>query len=84
MTEFKLLNDSMIAVQDDKGNWIYKANTENNLKPFKKNGALKKEYKDLPRYKAIAQYEAKEVKDYEANLAESIKDISIKLLSFSR
>lgn len=64
--------------QNEKGEW------KADLKPFKKNGALKAVYKDLPRYKAIVEYEAKEVNDFEANLAESIKDISIKLLSFSR
>lgn len=81
--EYKLLNDSVVATQDEKGNWIYKANT-NQLKPFKKNGALKAQYKDLPRFHVIVEYEKKETTDFEANLAESIKDIAIKLLSFSR
>lgn len=80
--EYKLLNNSILASQDEKRNWIYKANE--NSGPFKKNGALKAQYKDLPRFKAIVQYEDQEMKDFEANLEQSIKDISIKLLSFSK
>lgn len=79
--EYKLLNDSIIASQNDKGVWLYKANT---LGPFKQNGNLKKEYKDLPRFKVIVEYEDQEVKDFEVSITEAVKDISIKLLSFSR
>ena len=79
--EYKLLNGSILGSQDGKGDWIYKSNP---LAPFKKNGNLKAVYHDLPRFKVIQQYEDKELKDFETSLAESIKDISIKLLSFSK
>jgi hypothetical protein len=77
--EYKLLNNGIIAFQNESGEWIYKANT---LGPFKKNGSLKAQYKDLPRFKVIVDYEDQELKDFEQNLSESIKDISIRLLSF--
>lgn len=67
-------------VQADDGNWICKAES---IGPFKKNGNLKKKYKDLPRFKAIVQYENREVNDFDSSLKSAIKDISFKLLSFS-
>lgn len=82
--EYKLLNDSMIASQDEKGNWIYKANESNQLKPFKKNGSLKAVYHDLPRFKVIVEYEDQEEKDYSDLLSQAVKDISLKLISFSK
>jgi hypothetical protein len=81
MIEYKLLNDSILASRDEKGVWIYKSNPQ---APFKKNGNLKKEYKDLPRFPAIVEYEREEMKDFDRLLHESIKDISIKLLSFNK
>lgn len=82
--EFKLLNNSMIASQDDQGNWVYKANTTDRLKPFKQNGNLKAQYKDLPRFKAIAQFEQRELNDFNFVLGNAVRDISVKLLSFSQ
>lgn len=83
--EISLLNGSMIAIQDEKtGQWIYKANESNQFKPFKKNGNLKSVYRDLPRFKAIVQYEQKELDDFSELLAQSVKDISLRLLSFSK
>jgi hypothetical protein len=79
--EYKFLNDSIVYSQDKEGNWIYKAATS---VPFKKNGNLKKVYRDEPRYPVIVQYESKELKDYQQSLSEAIKDISIKLVSFNR
>lgn len=79
--EYSLLNGTMVGSQNEKGDWIYKANPN---APFKQNGTLKKVYHDLPRFSCIAEYEDREVQDYEATLAEAVKDISIKLLSFSR
>ena len=82
--EYKLLNGAMIASQDKNGTWIYKANTENQLKPFKKNGNLKATYKDLPRFKAIIQYEEVLNKEYQKTvISESIRQITIKLLAFT-
>jgi len=78
--ELKLLNNSIIASQDEKGTWIYKANEQT---PFKRNGVLKKEYKDLPRFKAIVEYENEEVKDFNTLLEQSVKEVTQKLLSFS-
>ena len=78
--EYNLLNNSMIASLDEKGVWIYKANQQ---APFKQNGTLKKEYKDLPRFKAIVQYESQEEKDFNTLLEQSVREISQKLLSFS-
>ena len=40
---------SFIYSKDEKDNWSYKAD----LAPFKKNGNLRKEYKDLPRFQVI-------------------------------
>lgn len=79
--EVKLLNGSMTGSQDEKGNWVYKAT---NISPFKGNGNLKKVYHDLPRFKVITQYEKKEQEDYAKSLDTSVRDISLKLLSFLR
>jgi len=70
---------NFIYSKDEKNGWIYKADYSG---PFKKNGNLKKEYKDLPRFPVIFTYEKKEVEDFEKGLGEAIKDISIRLLSF--
>ena len=67
--EYQLLKGTMIASQDEKtGEWIYKANENNQLKPFKKNRSLKAVYRDLPRFKCISQYEDQEEKDYKQSL----------------
>lgn len=79
--EYKFLNGSIIYEQTENGDWVYKAA---NSVPFKKNGNLKKEYRDLPRFKCIVQYEDKELKDYQQSISEAIKDISIKLVSFNK
>lgn len=82
--EYKLLDGAIIASQDKNGTWIYKANTENQLKPFKKNGTLKAVYKDLPRFTAISQYEEVLNKEYQKTvIEESIKQIITKLLAFT-
>ncbi len=67
--------------KDEKGNWLWKAES---LKPFKKNGNLKSAYHDLPRFKVIVEYENREIKDFQNSLEQSVKDISLKLLSFSK
>ena len=72
---------NFIYNKDEKDNWVWKAD---NLTPFKKNGNLKKEYRDEPRFPVIISYESKELKDYQNCLSEAIKDISIKLVSFNR
>ena len=77
--EFKLLNNSTTASFKE-GVWIYKAS---NQIPFKKNGALRKEYKDMPRFSVITEYENEEMKDFNTLLEQSVKEISQKLLSFS-
>ena len=79
--EYRFLNDSVIYSQSENGEWVYKSD---NLTPFKKNGNLKKEYRDEPRFPVIISYESKELKDYQNSLSEAIKDISIKLVSFNR
>ncbi len=66
--------------QNDNLEWIYKANEQT---PFKRNGVLKKEYKDSPRFKAIVEYENEEVKDFNTLLEQSVKEVTQKLLSFS-
>ena len=66
--------------QDDEGNWIYRTTK---ITPFKKNGSLKTQYKDLPRFKAIVEYEDREEKEFNNLLEQSIKGISLKLLSFN-
>ena len=65
--------------QDLNNNWIFKADR---LTPFKKNGGLKKEYKDLPRFKVIVEYEEEQISEFKTLLSEGIQDISLKLLSF--
>lgn len=67
--------------QNDKLEWVFKADK---ITPLKQNGTLKKEYKDLPRFKAIVQYENEELKDFDSLLEQSVKEISHKLLSFSQ
>ena len=82
--EFKLLNSSMIASQNEKGEWIYKSNDEKKA-PFKKDGTLKAQYRDLPRYKAIIQYENILIKEYQKTvIEESVKQMTNKLLSFTK
>lgn len=66
--------------QNENLEWVFKADK---IIPFKQNGALKKEYKDLPRFKAIVEYENEEVKDFNIALEQSVKEVTQKLLSFS-
>jgi len=63
----------------DKGTWIYKA-----LAPtfFKKDGALRKKYHDLPRYKVIPEYEDAAKDEYQLEMAKAVKDITDKLKTF--
>lgn len=68
---------------NEKGDWIYKASEQDLITPFKKNGVLKKQYKDLPRFKVIVNYEKSEVDFFSNLIADAVKDISLKLLSFS-
>lgn len=78
---FKLLNDSMLASQNEKGEWVYKANPEYSV-PFKKNKALKQHYKDMPRFNVIIEAEDKFMKDYNILVSESIKEMAQVLNSF--
>lgn len=71
---------NFVAELNDKQEWIYKAATNT---PFKKNGNLRAIYHDLPRYPVIVAYEDQEEKDFNESLVQSIKDISLKLLSFN-
>lgn len=81
-----LLNDSMIASFDkEKGQWVYKTNEDMRLRaPFKKDGSLKQPYKDMPRFQVIIDYENRFVKDYNKELAQSVKEMSGILNSFGR
>lgn len=65
---------------DENNQWVGKSS---NITPFKMNGTLKKEYKDLPRFKVIVDYENQELNDFNALLEQSVTEISHKLLSFS-
>lgn len=67
--------------QDKKGLFIYKANPS---KIFKLNGNLKKDQRDLPRYKAISQCEKACTEDYKESLNESIRDIAMLLNTFGK
>jgi hypothetical protein len=81
MLDFEVINiNNYIYKQNSEGVWIYKAS---NQIPFKKNGALRKEYKDMPRFSVIKEYEYQEQKDFNTLLEQSVKEISHKLLSFS-
>lgn len=67
---------------NEKGKIIYKAST---IVPFKKNGALKAKYADLPKYKLILTYEdhTKKMFDNEV-LLKSVKEINSKLKSYAK
>lgn len=81
MSDFEVINiNNYIYKQNNEGIWIYKAG---NQIPFKKNGALKREYKDMPRFSVIREYENEEVKDFNTLLEQSVKEVTQKLLSFS-
>jgi len=55
--------------QDEKGNWLWKSEQT----PFKKNGTLKAEYKDMPRLPAIMEIEQSWLKDFEKTINEGLK-----------
>lgn len=50
--------------------------------PKKKDGTLKKKYKDLPRFKAINGYEGKFKTGYKKLMKSMVLDVSKKLTSF--
>lgn len=62
------------ATQNDKGEWIYKA--EN---PKLKSGKLKAKYRDLPRYKAIYKIEDEYKKDFNSMLKKMFNEIKLTL-----
>ena len=67
----------MIAEMDiESGLWVYKAD---NIGPFKKKGGLKSQYRDLPRYNVIYEWEEDTKKEYEKTLKEGIREIIKKL-----
>ena len=71
---------NFIAERNEKGEWLYKADQ---VKPFKKDGNLKAQYRDLPRFKAIMEYETVLNKQYQKTVIEqATKQIINKLLSF--
>lgn len=53
--ELSVVNGNFIAKKNDKGIYVYKATDAILFKKDKK--VLKKKYHDLPRYKAVNQYE---------------------------
>ena len=67
-----------LASQDEKGNWIYKADDK---QPLKKDGTLKAEYKDLPRYKVLIESEKKIQDQYSSTLELAVRTISSKVKS---
>jgi len=70
------------ATQNEKGEWIYKSKP---IEPKKKDGRLKKRYKDLPRVKAIYEVEAAFSESYKKEVLDSsMKEINDKLIEFSR
>ncbi len=63
--------------KDKKGHIIYKSVK---VTPFKQDGTLKKEYKELPKYNVITQYESHTKKLYDEEvLLKSIKELSQKI-----
>ena len=66
---------------DEKGNWIHKSK---DLQFKKKSGALKAQYKDLPRVKAIYEIETNIKNDFKKTLENTVKDINDKLIEFSK
>jgi hypothetical protein len=65
---------NFIATQDEKGDWIYKADNQNQFK--KKDGSLKAQYKDMPRFDLIIQLEKKTTDMYEQTLTQSINQVA--------
>lgn len=82
--DFKFLNDSILATQDEKGKWIYKANPEYALVPFKKDGTLRQSYKDMPRFDAIIEAESKFMREYDKELKDSVLEMSQVLSTFGK
>lgn len=75
--EFNFLNGNLIASLEN-GDWVYKSNNT----PLKINSVLKAEYKDLPRYKVITEYEEDQINQFQNSLNTAIKYMAIKLKSF--
>lgn len=76
MSEFKI--GAFVYYQNEKGEWLYKAANSNVLK---KNGALKKQYKDLPRYDVVYEWEKEMKVEYGKMLKKSIEETKELLLN---
>lgn len=68
------------AELDVNGKWIYKSKP---IEPKKKDGTLKKQYKDLPRVKGIYEIEEKMNKEFEANILDTYTQLNNKLKEFA-
>ena len=63
----------------NKKGWFWKAKPQS---PLKKDGRLKKEYKDRPRYKVIPEYEGKFKENYDKMLNSMTKEIGLTMKKF--
>jgi hypothetical protein len=72
---------NFIAIQDNKGNWLYKADQNSALKA---NGTLKAKYKDLPRYDVINEWEDSVKNQYSKSLKIGVDEITKLLAEFSK
>ena len=69
MGEFKI--GAFTYYQNEKGEWLYKAD---NFRELKKDGSLKKKYKDLPRYDVIYEWEKEAKEEFKKTLINSVKE----------
>ena len=67
---------NFIAIQDDKGDWIYKAQES---KALKKDGTLKAEYKEMPRFKILTEMENEVQDEYSQSLTLAINQVKNKI-----
>lgn len=61
--------DFNATFDSEKGEWTYEQK-----KTKKKDGRLKKKYHDMPRFKAILEYEGAMKKEYQSVIVSMVKD----------
>ena len=69
---------NFVYFQNEKGEWLHKAN---DTKVLKKDGTLKAQYKDLPRYDIVYELEDDIKKDYKKTINTIAEEIVNKLLN---
>lgn len=83
-TDFTTVNIGeydFVSNKDGSWDWVLKAKR---VTPLKKDGSLKAQYKDLPRYDVIYEWEDEVKQNYNKELKENLKEITKKLRDFSK